>query len=129
MNPGFYVNETSYQNAPTDIYLVMTMGASGAVPTLGVGGVDYGVTSCVLSSTSTYTIVFTGQPFGLLSYELNNSQATYNASTGACVVNLISFTASTSTIVIETFNAAGTATAPASGDIMYLKFTFQLAGN
>jgi hypothetical protein len=129
MNPGFYVNDSSYQNAETRIHLVMTMGTSGAVPALGAGGVDYGVVSCTLSGTSTYTIVFGGQWFGLLNYIMNNHQATYNASTGACFVQLISSTASTQTIVVETVNAAGTATAPASGDIMHLTFIFQIAGN
>lgn len=129
MNPGFYVNQTSYQNAPTDIYLVMTMGASGAVPTLGTGGVDYGVTSVVLSSTSTYTVVFGGAPYGLLLFDPSPvMQATYSK-TGACFCVPISFVASTGTLVFETVDAAGDATAASSGDIISIRFTFQLAGN
>jgi hypothetical protein len=125
LNPGFYTDESSYQPGRTFINLIMTMGSSGAVPTdLDDSGVFYGVASVALTSTSTYTVTLIGQPFDLLNVVGTVQQDSY-ANTGACNVELVDFDSAAKTITLLTTNAAGTATAPTSGDIMRLTFEIQ----
>jgi hypothetical protein len=127
MNPGFYVDLSSYQAGRCFIDLIYTSGASGAVPS-PLGNFAFGITSVTRTGTGLFTIVFDGQASALLNYTLNNHQATYSAS-GACFVQVTGVTLSTRTITIQTVTAAGAAVDPASGDILHMTFQFQLYGN
>lgn len=126
MNPGFYINITSYQNARTFMDVVYTSLGSGVVPALGP--VNYGLASLTYSATGILTAVFNERAHGLLNWNLNVHQASYSK-TGACFVKVTGVSLSTNTVTMLVVDAAGDAVAPAAGDILHLTFEWQLASN
>ena len=123
MNPGFYVDITSYQPGRTPVDLTWTSAASGALPALSDSGVSAGVTSNTHGATGIYTIVFDGQPYNLINFNQSIQQASYSAS-GACKAVLTGFVASTKTATVEIVTEAGAAVEPAAGDVIRLTFVF-----
>lgn len=111
----------SWSNAtmPTSIFAQVTFGAAGA-PTLNTAGAD--ISGIVRNSAGDYTITFRQTFKQLLEIkQVFNSGASAPASPGMWIKSNLTATSKTLELV---FNAAGTATDPASGEIVYLEIVF-----
>lgn len=126
MNPGFYIDITSYQAGRTLMDCVYTSLASGVVPALGP--VNYGLASLTYSGTGVLTAVFNEQAHGLLNWNLNVHQASYSK-TGACFVKVTGVNLGTNTVTMLIVDAAGDAVASAAGDILHFTFEWQRYSN
>lgn len=106
---------------PVTLYATVTFGASGA-PTLNKG-LSKGIQSITRNSAGDYTIAF-GDKYNsfLMADSVFNSGSSAPAAPGMYVKT--DSVASAGTIEIV-FNAAGTATDPASGEIVKLSFTLR----
>lgn len=117
----------------TTVFAHVTFGASGA-PTLDAPN-SKGVVSVTRSSAGKYVIVF-GTKAGMLDtyVKLLGVDPTFDTSgaagaapaapTLAVVANSVSV-AGTCSLTVQFFNSAGTATDPASGEGVYIAFTFK----
>jgi hypothetical protein len=122
---GYYGKGSTYSVDEVDVYLKMTLGSSGAVPSdLGTSGVSAGVTAVSSAGSGVYNITLAGPYAEFIDFGQSIIQASYSAS-GACAAFVTAYSGSAGTIQITTRTAAGAAVQPASGDIIRLKFTFQ----
>lgn len=106
-----------------NIYLQMTAGTSGAAPSTFTTAT--GITG-VTKSSNDYIVAFDSAYLKLVDFDIHVLQASYNASTGACSGNItaVSFDDSTPTVTMSFYNAAGTAVALATGDVLRATFKF-----
>lgn len=117
----------SLENAVVDLYLRVSIGASGA-PTL-VSGQNKGVLSIVRNSAGNYTITLTDSYRRLL-----NAEQKFIVATGvpaAPSMNIVSdnvATLATPTVVIQTVTGS-TPTDPANGEIMLLQLSLKNSGS
>lgn len=108
----------SYAALRASLFATVTFGATGA-PTL-VAGTGMGITSITRSSAGVYVIALS-QPFNtLLGVRSTFVNATAPASPSVFVTSNAVATRSAPALTIE-FNAAGTATDPASGESVLLE--------
>jgi len=123
-NPVFRTNQFSYSFAqPEHLMAKISFGASGA-PTI-VANTGMGISSITRSSTGTYVITISHAYQGLLM--LNHRFITTGsapAASGLYISNDSSSNGTAATITIVT-NSSGTATDPASGEIMLLDIKLQ----
>lgn len=116
---GFYPDRTANIGRVKDLFVRWTSGSSGAVSTVKNFGEIVSVTQ---TGTGAYTIQFS-QAYAL-SVNLTGciTQASYNASTGACRFHKVvdANEAANGTLKIVTTNEAGTATDPTTGDDIQL---------
>lgn len=111
----------SWSNAtmPVTVYAQVNIGAAGA-PTLITGKAD--ILSVVRNSAGDYTFTFRSTFQQLLHVEhVINSGSAAPTSPEMYIKSNLTSSAKTMEVV---FNAAGTATDPASGEILYLAFVF-----
>ncbi len=112
----------SFEQKPTEVFAKVTIGASGA-PTL-VAANSKGVKSIVRNGAGDYTITLQDNyPALLMMKHVINSGSSAPASPGMYIK---ADTSSAATPAINfIMNAAGTATDPASGEIVYLQMVFR----
>lgn len=118
------LNQFTYstENMTSHVFAQITFGSSGA-PTLNFGGSF--ISSVTRNSAGDYTIVFKDLWNRLLGLNHRfNSGSSAPASPGLWVKNNSVATAASKSIEIV-LNSAGTATDPASGEIIYLDFIFK----
>lgn len=125
MLPGSF-QDASY-DVPGYVYRVIrwTAGATGAVASIDSThryGVP-GATPIVRNSAGNYTITMAGTPAGVINVWGQNKQASYSGTAGAKNLDFVS--SSGNTITVQFTNAAGTATDPASGDVLTVTFELQ----
>lgn len=119
--PGNWVDTTDTQGGVVT-YRVRFTSAGAATPT--VFAANSQITSVTYSATGVYTVVLGGAFYQALDIHGGVMQASYSAG-GAWHVRPVSAVGSTGTIVVTTEDAAGTAVATASGDIVMFTFVVQ----
>lgn len=112
----------SSEKMPCNLYAQITFGASGA-PTLNYGGSS--ISSVVRNSAGDYTITFRDVWYRLMGVDhvFNSGNSAPAAPEMWIKANSVA-TLGTQTLRIV-FNAAGVATDPASGEIVYIKFAMK----
>ena len=97
--------------------LQFTAGTSGAVPASFTRSNDI---DSVTKSTNDYLVKLLRGRTALTDWSIKVKQATYNASTGACSGNVTvdDVAGTTKTATVSFYNAAGTAVALATGDVV-----------
>lgn len=127
MNRYLKAYPQSFESKVAKVFAKVTFGSSGA-PTLDAVN-SKGVVSVTRNSAGVYTLVF-GTKVGMLdtyvkllsARHIFNSGSSAPASPGMYIKANSIATVGTCSIQIV-FNAAGTATDPATGEIVYLEFT------
>lgn len=122
-NPVFRTNQFFYSHAqPEALFAKVTIGASGA-PTL-VKGTGMGISSITRVSAGRYTIAFSHAYAALLGLTRTTVSASAPTAPATYVVadNTTSKTAPGITIIT---NVTGTATDPASGEVMLIEVLLQ----
>lgn len=115
----------SLEKRVVDLFADVTFGASGA-PTLNTAK-SKGVKSITRSSAGKYVLTLQDSFNGLLMLKHSFVNATAPAAPGAYIVSHTVGSASPATITIQ-FNAAGTATDPASGEEALLQVVLKDSG-
>lgn len=123
-NPIYLTNQFHYSHAqPESLYASISIGASGA-PTI-VSGTGMGISSVTRTSAGHYSIALSHAYQGLLGVRhVINSGGSAPASP-SLYVQTNSVKVSTAPLVAVVFNAAGTPTDPASGEIIMLEVVLQ----
>lgn len=122
-NPVFRTNQFSYSFAqPEHLFAKITFGASGA-PTI-VSGTGMGIISITRSSAGLYVVALSHAYFSTLMVKHVFVNATAPASPSMFITSDASNNSTAPAITIE-FNAAGTATDPASGEEVLLEVCLQ----
>lgn len=125
-NPIYLTNQFHYSHAqPETLYAKVSFGAAGA-PTL-VSGTGMGIVSIVRSSAGRYVVTLSHAYQGLLALgNVFDTTATSAAPASPSVyVAADSIKISAAPTLTVQFNAAGTATDPASGEVSHLSITLQ----
>lgn len=105
-------------------YRVKWTNTATTSPTLPLA-MSQGIESVTYSATGVLTIVLANNFYQFANMTGGITQGTYNASTGACGFRVVSATGTTGTVVIQLMNAAGSAVAGATGDVMYFDIEVQ----
>lgn len=123
-NPSYRTNQFHYSHAqPESLYATVTIGASGA-PTVSAS-TAMGITSITRSSAGRYVIALSHAYNNLLGVRATiNSGSSAPASPSLYVAADASSTRSAPAVTVV-FNAAGTPTDPASGEILLLEVILQ----
>ena len=130
MQPGQFVDATDVASGKVTIYLRWTAGATGAVASIDKNYQHRFVTPTlaapiVRNSAGNYSITYGEAAAALLEAYGWNKQASYSGTAGAKNMDVVSVNLATRVIVVQFTNAAGTATDPASGDVLTACFVFQ----
>lgn len=113
----------SLEKTPVDLFMTMTIGASGA-PTL-VASKSKGIASVVRNSAGRYTITLSDKYVDLFMVDWSFQNATGISAAPEMGVVSYAVSAATPTIVIQFANNAGAATDPANLDEIKLVFTLK----
>lgn len=113
----------SLVKAVVDLYGQVAIGASGA-PTISVAN-SKGISSIVRNSAGRYTITLQDSYYGLLDVQHKFLNATAPAAPLMFIVSQAVTNNSAPVVVIQFTNAAGTATDPGSGELMYLQIALK----
>ena len=119
----FGMDATSTQGTEVRYWLKWT-NTNATSPTLPTSA-SQGVTSVTYSATGVLTIVLQNNCYQYLMVRGEVQQASYNASTGACRIRPVSQDPTTATVVVTLENAAGTAVAGATGDVIMIEIVAQ----
>jgi hypothetical protein len=122
--PANHGQDTSDTQGGVTYYRLKWTNTSAVSPTFPLSASE-GFVSVTYSATGILTIVMQNNAYQYLHVWGTVMQAAYNASTGACGVRLVSESPTTATVVVTLENAAGTAVAGATGDIIEITIVAQ----
>lgn len=130
MQPGQFVDATDVASGKVTAYLRWTAGATGAIASIDKNYqhrfvTPKNLTPIVRSSAGLYVITVSEAFAALLEAYGWNLQASYSGTAGAKNMDMVSVNLTAKTVTVQFTNAAGTATDPASGDILTACFVFQ----
>lgn len=130
MQPGQYVDATDVASGKVTAYLRWTAGATGAIASIDKNYqhrfvTPSNLTPIVRNSAGLYTVTVSEAAAALLEVYGWNKQVSYSGTAGAKNVDLVTYNLAAKTVQVQFTNAAGTATDPATGDVLTVCFVFQ----
>lgn len=130
MRPGQWVDATDTASGKVTLYLRWTAGSTGAVASIDKNYQHRFVTQAnptpiVRNGVGDYTITMSDAVAAILEAYGWNLQATYSGTAGAKNMDVKASSPSPGTVRVQWTNAAGTATDPASGDILTVAIVVQ----
>lgn len=132
MQPGPWVDDTYAVSGRVELVLRWTAGSTGSIASIDANH-RYGFvtpanpTPIVRNSAGNYTITFAETPAEVIDVWGQNLQASYSGTAGVVNMNWTAkaITGGSKTVTVQFTNAAGTATDPASGDILTVSAVVQ----
>lgn len=123
MDAAQYVDATDVASGKVTLYLRWTAGSTGAIASIDPNYqhrfvTPTNATPIVRNGAGDYTITMNRAVAAILEAYGWNLQASYSGTAGAKNMDVKAVSASAGTVRVQWTNAAGTATDPASGDIL-----------
>ena len=130
MQPGQFVDATDVASGKVTLYLRWTAGATGAIASIDKNHqhrfvTPTNLTPIVRNSAGNYSITMSDAVAAVLETYGWNLQAAYSGTAGAKNMDVVSVNLATKVVVVQWTNAAGTATDPATGDVLTVCFVVQ----
>lgn len=123
-NPVYLTNQFYYSHAqPESLFAKVSIGASGA-PTL-VKNTGMGISSITRSSAGKYVITLSHAYYALLGVRSTINSGTSAPAAPSVYVSADAVTSKTAPAVTVVYNAAGTPTDPASGEVLMIEIALQ----
>lgn len=123
-NPSYRTNQFHYSHAqPESLYATVTIGASGAPTVSSLTGM--GIVSITRVSAGKYTIALSHAYNNLLGVRASIKSGSSAPAAPSLYISADASSTRSAPSVTVVFNAAGTATDPASGEIILLEVVLQ----